>query len=224
MEFVARKFHEMAEVNQEHARKQVKEAAKFKHNFLELLKTNGNQESAIVNSSSVMLDDETQSCEPVMFEGEDLTKIFASDGPSCFGRLLGSKIFGSNKKCTLTFERLGSKYNRKNGRRPCAKEKEELFKSSYSVIKSSSFLFKTKDFRHFYFIYDFSFRLALYFHQVSWMKSTLFSEVVRQKFPSNPDEAVAEAIRGANQYGSEMKALLSVVDEHQRQNDQNNDN
>ena len=103
-------------------------------------------------------------------------------------------------------------------------KREKLFKSSYSVTKSSSFLFKTMDFCHFCFIYDFKFRLALYFHQVSWMKSTLFSAVVRQKFASNPDEAVAEAIRGANQYGSEMKALLSLVDEHQRQNDQNNDN
>ena len=97
MEFVARKFHEMAEVNQEHAWKQVKEAAKFKHKFLELLKTNGNQESAIVNSSSVMLDDETQSCEPVMFEGEDLTKIVASDGPSCFGRSWDQKYLEVTK-------------------------------------------------------------------------------------------------------------------------------
>ena len=51
----------------------------------------------------------------------------AIEGPSAFGRLLGSKIFGSEDKCYLMSLRLGPKILRRSGRIPCDSERQNNF-------------------------------------------------------------------------------------------------
>ena len=59
-----------------------------------------------------------------MFGGEDLMLLKAIEGPSAFGRLLGSQSFGSEDKCYLICLRLSPK---RSGRIPCDSEGENIF-------------------------------------------------------------------------------------------------
>ena len=65
--------------------------------------------------------------EPVVFGGKDLMLLKAIEGPSAFGRLLGSKIFGSEDKCYLMCLRLGTKILRRSGRITCDFERQNDF-------------------------------------------------------------------------------------------------
>ena len=53
----------------------------------------------------------------------------ATEGSSAFGRLLGAKMFGLEKKCELMKVRLGPKVMRKSGRAPCSAEIQNTFTS-----------------------------------------------------------------------------------------------
>ena len=125
MEFMERKFGELAEINALHVRRQIKETARMRQRVLEVLKSNGFQASA----SDPVCDNETEEIvsEAVVFGGEDLILLKAIEGPSAFGRLLGSKIFGSEDKCYLMCLRLGPKILRRSGRLPCDSERQNIF-------------------------------------------------------------------------------------------------
>ena len=114
----------------EHNRKQMKETARLRHRMIEILKSGGNQDAiAWVSVSNEGQEANENDLEPVMFEGRNLMDFPVTDGESTFGRLLGAKMFGSEKNCTLMFERLGCKVRRTGGRVPCDPVLEEKFTS-----------------------------------------------------------------------------------------------
>ena len=70
-----------------------------------------------------------QELEPLMHGETNLMTLYASDGPSPFGRLLAAELFGSGTMCALISQRLGRKKNQVTSRVDCDASKEELFKS-----------------------------------------------------------------------------------------------
>ena len=114
----------------EHNRKQMKETARLRQRIIEILKSGGSQDATARGSFSNEGQEASENdVEPVMFEGRNLMNFSVADGASAFGRLLGAKLFGSEKNCTLMFERLGCKVRRTGGRVPCDPVLEEKFTS-----------------------------------------------------------------------------------------------
>ena len=114
----------------EHNRKQMKETARLRQRIIEILKSGGSQDAdARVSFSNEGQEANENDLEPIMFEGRNLMDFPVTDGASTFGRLLGAKMFGSEKNCTLMFERLGCKVRRTGGRVPCDPVLEEKFTS-----------------------------------------------------------------------------------------------
>ena len=112
----------------EHNRKQMKETARLRQRIIEILKSGGSQDAIVrVSVSNEGQEANENDLDPVM--GRNLMDFPVTDGASTFGRLLGAKMFGSEKNCTLMFERLGCKVRRTGGRVPCDPVLEEKFTS-----------------------------------------------------------------------------------------------
>ena len=98
--------------------------------ILEILKPGRSQDAIARNSfSNEGQEAKENELEPVMIEGKNLTDFPSNDGASTFGFLLGAKMFGSEKNCTLMFERLRCKVRRTGGRVLCDPVLEEKFTS-----------------------------------------------------------------------------------------------
>ena len=120
MEFMYRKFSELSEISPEHNRKQMKETARLGQRIIEILISGGTQDAIARGSFSNEGQEASENdLEPVIFEGRNLLNFSVANGASSFGRLLGAKLFGNGKNCTLMFERLGCKVRRTGGRVPC---------------------------------------------------------------------------------------------------------
>ena len=129
MEFMEEKVGELAKLHLQHQRKQVKDNARLRQRILETIKSNSNKQPGPGGNSSTQVESGSEefAIEPVWFNDEDLTLLKANEGPSAFGRLLGAKMFGSEKKCELMKVWLGPKVMRKSGRVPCSAEIQNTF-------------------------------------------------------------------------------------------------
>ena len=135
MEIMEEKVGELAKLHVQHQRKQMKENARLRQRILETIKSTSNKQLAPGGNSSTQVESGSEEFanEPVWFNDEDLMLLKVTEGPSAFGRLLGAKMFGSEKKCELMKVRLGPKVIRKSGRVLCSAEIQNTFTSMIGI-------------------------------------------------------------------------------------------
>ena len=94
------KVGELAKLHVQHQRKQMKGNARLRQRIVENIQSTSNKEPAPGGNSSTQIESGSQkvAIEPVWFNDEDLQLLEATEGPTAFARLLGDKMFGSEKK------------------------------------------------------------------------------------------------------------------------------
>lgn len=70
---------------------------------------------------------------PILYNGQNLLKIYAAESPSLFGRELARALFREGANCELDKLLVGPASKRKGARKPCDEHRLKLFKGNYPV-------------------------------------------------------------------------------------------
>ena len=124
---LSKKFQEVLDIQEEHARKLVKENQTLRAKLTSLIKQA--KPSKTENEPCVLASVDRDNSDPIWVGDFDLMTLVPDQGPSQFGRCLAVAVFGSDDQCALINERVGAKLLKENSRKPCDSTLEEKFKN-----------------------------------------------------------------------------------------------
>ena len=123
-------LRQMTETNEKVMRKFVKQNRMSQNELLEVFK----RSAGFPTSSNAVFHSTSDKGEAIEFNGQNLLDLRSTDGPSAFGRVLASQMFGEGKDCQLAEQRLGLRVEKKNTRKSVDPELERTFKGCMHKI------------------------------------------------------------------------------------------